>query len=94
MEIGHKELTINSIKELIENKDEIILSEKATKAIVKCRAYLDKKINEKGTKYYPRGLQRGMGCLGCYFQVVDLDPRRRTHYDLYLCRTGGFVRLA
>ncbi|MCB9227928.1 MAG: histidine ammonia-lyase [Chitinophagales bacterium] len=68
MEIGHKELTINSIKELIEDKNEISLSKKATEAIVKCRAYLDKKINEKGTKYY--GINTGFGSL-CDVEIQE-----------------------
>lgn len=61
MEINHKELTVNKIKELITSNEKLSLSKQAKDAIIKCRTYLDKKISEKNTSYY--GINTGFGSL-------------------------------
>ena len=61
MKISHQTITIDQIAALVKSGSSISLSNEAKEAIQKCRAYLDAKIQEDGTKYY--GINTGFGSL-------------------------------
>ncbi|MFT5070873.1 MAG: histidine ammonia-lyase [Chitinophagales bacterium] len=61
IQISHRAIQIDDIANILISKEELTLSEEASQAILKCRKYLDEKINEEGAKYY--GVNTGFGSL-------------------------------
>ncbi|MCB9256659.1 MAG: aromatic amino acid lyase, partial [Chitinophagales bacterium] len=61
MEIDHHHLSMDRIAKLIEAQEKISLSDEAIRAIQNCRSYLDRKMEEPGTRYY--GINTGFGSL-------------------------------
>lgn len=68
--ISSEHLSIAKIQKIISSDAEIILSDDSVAKINKCRAYLDEKIQEKGTKYY--GINTGFGSL-CNTPIDEKD---------------------
>ena len=66
--ISHSPLTIAQIRNLMENQPQLNLSEEVKEAIVKCRNYLDKKMEDIGRPVY--GVTTGFGSL-CNFTITS-----------------------
>ena len=59
--ISSSHLSLERVKEIIDNKEKLVLSPEATAAIVKCREYLDRKMEDIGRPVY--GVTTGFGSL-------------------------------
>jgi histidine ammonia-lyase len=88
--IGVGRLTLADIKNIVNNKQGIALSDEATKRILKCRAYLDEKLSKTEEPIY--GINTGFG----YLQNVKVAPNQlnQLQHNLLLshaCGTGDEV---
>ena len=59
--ISHARLSLERVKEIIDKKEKLVLSDEAKAAIVKCREYLDRKMEDIGRPVY--GVTTGFGSL-------------------------------
>ncbi|MGE6218463.1 histidine ammonia-lyase [Nubsella zeaxanthinifaciens] len=89
-QIGVNRLTIASVQEIINTKQQIQLSAEATERIVKCRHYLDEKLSKTEEPIY--GINTGFG----YLQNVKVAASQLTQlqHNLLLshaCGTGEEV---
>lgn len=90
-EISSKHLTIDRIKEIIDRKETLALSEEAVAAIRKCRAYLDSKMEDSQKPVY--GVTTGFGSL-CNVSI-PLDELSQLQHNLVMshaCGVGETVR--
>ena len=60
-QISHARLSLEDIKAIIDNGEKLTLSQEAVDAIVKCRQYLDHKMEDIGRPVY--GVTTGFGSL-------------------------------
>lgn len=89
--ISDKFLTIGKVKEIISGGETIALSLEAEKAIVKCREYLDTKMEDIGHPVY--GVTTGFGSL-CNITIPaeDLSQLQHNLVMSHACGTGDKVR--
>ena len=83
--IGSEILSIDSIREIIENDLKLSLSSKVKKQIRECRKYLDKKIHESNNPIY--GINTGFGSL--YDKKVDKANLGELQKNLVLSHACG-----
>jgi histidine ammonia-lyase len=90
MQITHQTLTIQQISNFICSGEQLSLSKEAIAAIEKCRAYLDQKMQEVGTKYY--GINTGFGSL-CDVEISkeEINQLQENLVMSHACGTGDEV---
>ncbi len=89
--ISSARLSLGRVKEIIDGKEEITLSDEAVQAIVKCRRYLDAKMEDIGRPVY--GVTTGFGSL-CNVTIAP-DKLSQLQYNLvvsHACGSGETVR--
>ncbi len=89
--ISEKTLTIEKVREIIENKMLLDLSPETEKAVQNCREYLDSKMDDIGRPVY--GVTTGFGSL-CNITIPEEDLSQ-LQYNLvvsHACGTGDKVR--
>ncbi|MCM1502662.1 MAG: histidine ammonia-lyase [Bacteroidales bacterium] len=89
--ISNRHLTIGRIHEIIRNGEKLELGKEAEKAIVKCRRYLDTKMEDIGRPVY--GVTTGFGSL-CNITIPaeDLSQLQHNLVMSHACGTGEKVR--
>ena len=89
--ISHKTLTIDKVKELLVPGVNLKLDRDAEAAILKCRQYLDSKMEDIGRPVY--GVTTGFGSL-CNISIPQEDLSRLQHNLVmsHACGTGERVR--
>lgn len=90
-QISHARLTLEDIKAIIDNKEKLVLSKEATDAIIKCREYLDCKMEDIGRPVY--GITTGFGSL--YNVTIPKEDLSQLQHNLVMshaCGTGEKVR--
>ena len=90
-QIDTQHITLEQIKKLIENHATLVLSDEAKAAIIKCREYLDRKMEQIDRPIY--GITTGFGSL--YNVRIPKDDLSRLQYNLvvsHACGTGEEVR--
>lgn len=89
--ISHKKLTIDKVKSILNNKSKLILGEEAHNAVMKCRKFLDSKMEDIGRPVY--GVTTGFGSL-CNIMVPEEDLSQLQHNLVmsHACGTGEEVR--
>lgn len=88
--ISHEHLTIERVQEIVEKGYKLALSEEAKAAIVKCRRYLDTKMEDIGRPVY--GVTTGFGSL-CNITIPadDLSQLQHNLVMSHACGTGERV---
>jgi len=89
-EITFEHLSLDDIKEIIDNHEQIRLSKEAEEAIIKCRKYLDSKMEDIGRPVY--GVTTGFGSL-CNITIPE-DQLSQLQHNLVMshaCGTGEEV---
>ena len=89
--ISHARLSLERVKEIIDKKEKLVLSDEAKAAIVKCREYLDRKMEDIGRPVY--GVTTGFGSL--YNVSIPKEDLSRLQHNLVMshaCGTGEKVR--
>lgn len=89
--ISSEHLSLERVKEIIERKEKLTLSEEARTAVVRCRAYLDRKMEDIGRPVY--GVTTGFGSL--YNVSIPKEDLSRLQHNLVMshaCGTGETVR--
>ena len=89
--ISNEHLSIERVKEIIDNGEHLELSGEAVEAIVKCRKYLDSKMEDIGRPVY--GVTTGFGSL--YNVTIPKDDLSQLQHNLVMshaCGTGERVR--
>lgn len=89
--ISHAHLSLERLKEILDNHERIALSEESVDAIVKCRKYLDSKMEDLDRPVY--GITTGFGSL--YNVTIPEDELSQLQYNLvvsHACGTGDTVR--
>ena len=89
--ISFEHLSLERIKEIIDNKMTLCLSREAEEAIIKCRKYLDSKMEDIGRPVY--GVTTGFGSL-CNVTIPE-DQLSQLQYNLvvsHACGVGERVR--
>ena len=89
--ISHKHLSIEELRHIIENGEQIVLSDEAVEAILKCRRYLDDKMADIDRPVY--GITTGFGSL--YNVTIPAEDLSQLQYNLvvsHACGTGETVR--
>lgn len=89
--ISHKSLTINQIHSIISNGVRLVLGKEAEEAVLKCRQFLDTKMEDIGRPVY--GVTTGFGSL-CNITIPAEDLSRLQHNLVmsHACGTGETVR--
>ena len=89
--ISHKKLTIDHVKALLAEGTHLELGKEAEAAIVKCRKYLDSKMEDIGRPVY--GVTTGFGSL-CNITIPaeDLSQLQHNLVMSHACGTGETVR--
>ncbi len=89
--ISHKRLTIDHVKALMAEGTRLSLSKEAEEAIVRCRRFLDTKMEDIGRPVY--GVTTGFGSL-CNITIPaeDLSQLQHNLVMSHACGTGGQVR--
>ena len=89
--ISSTRLSLERMKEILDNKEKIALSHEATDDIIKCRKYLDKKMEDIDRPLY--GITTGFGSL--YNVTIPLEDLSRLQHNLVMshaCGSGETVR--
>ena len=89
--INFEHLSLDRIKEIIDNHEQISLSKEAEEAIVACRRYLDEKMKDIGRPIY--GVTTGFGSL--YNVTIGPEDLSQLQHNLVMshaCGTGEPVR--
>ena len=89
--ISSARLTLARLKEIIDRREQLALSDEATRAIVKCRQYLDSKMDDIGRPVY--GVTTGFGSL--YNVTIPKEDLSQLQHNLVMshaCGTGDKVR--
>ena len=89
--ISHAHLSLERLKKIIETHEKIMLSQEATAAIVKCREYLDRKMEELDHPIY--GVTTGFGSL--YNVAIPQEDLSQLQHNLVMshaCGSGDTVR--
>ena len=90
-EISTGRLTIERLKEIIDRRATLVLSQEAVEAIVKCRKYLDSKMEDLDRPVY--GITTGFGSL--YNVTIPTEDLSQLQHNLVMshaCGTGDMVR--
>ena len=89
--ISNAHLTIERVKAIIINHETLALSEESAQAILKCRKYLDSKMEDIGRPVY--GVTTGFGSL-CNITIPEDDLSQLQHNLVmsHACGTGDTVR--
>ena len=89
--ISHKRLTLDNVRTIIMEKTQLELGKEAEAAIVKCRKYLDTKMEDIGRPVY--GVTTGFGSL-CDITIPQDDLSQLQHNLVmsHACGTGEKVR--
>lgn len=83
--IDHKKLTFKEVFNIVKKDLKLTLSEEAKKSIVKCRAYLDKKIEETEEPIY--GINTGFGAL--YNKSISNHDLGKLQENLVMSHASG-----
>ncbi|MBP5689856.1 MAG: histidine ammonia-lyase [Bacteroidales bacterium] len=89
--ISSERLTVERVGEILERGEKLALSEGAVEAIVKCRKYLDGKMEDIGRPMY--GITTGFGSL--YNVTIPLEDLSQLQHNLVMshaCGAGEKVR--
>ena len=89
-QISDQTLRISDIVSIVSEKNKLKLSEDAKKRVVKCRTYLDQKVNQSDDPIY--GINTGFGSL--YNQNIPKEELSTLQYNLvksHACGTGNEV---
>ena len=89
--ISSTRLSLERMKEILDNKEKIALSHEATDDIIKCRKYLDKKMEDIDRPLY--GITTGFGSL--YNVTIPLEDLSQLQHNLVMshaCGSGETVR--
>ena len=89
--ISKEHLSLERVKEIIDKKMTLELSPEATEAVVKCREYLDRKMDDIGRPVY--GVTTGFGSL--YNVTIPKEDLSQLQHNLVMshaCGTGDKVR--
>ena len=90
-EISHAHLSLERLEEILENHEQLALSEEAVAAIRKCRAYLDAKMEDLDKPIY--GVTTGFGSLyNVSIPKEDLSLLQHNLVVSHACGTGDEVR--
>ncbi len=90
-QIDTQRITLEQIKQFAENRATLVLSDEAKAAIIKCRKYLDRKMEALDHPIY--GITTGFGSL--YNVSIPKDDLSRLQYNLvvsHACGMGPTVR--
>lgn len=89
--ISNDTLTLWKIKEITDHNETITLSEESEKQVLKCREYLDSKMEDIGRPVY--GVTTGFGSL-CNITIPEEDLSQLQHNLVmsHACGTGDTVR--
>ena len=90
-QISHARLSLEDIKAIIDNGEKLTLSQEAVDAIVKCRQYLDHKMEDIGRPVY--GVTTGFGSL--YNVTIPKEDLSKLQHNLVMshaCGAGDKVR--
>ena len=90
-QISHARLSLEDIKAIIDNGEKLTLSQEAVNAIVKCRQYLDHKMEDIGRPVY--GVTTGFGSL--YNVTIPKEDLSQLQHNLVMshaCGAGEKVR--
>ena len=89
--ISHKRLTIEIIKGILTKGTQLEIGNEAKEAIIKCRKFLDKKMEDIGRPVY--GITTGFGSL-CNISIPSADLSQLQHNLVmsHACGTGETVR--
>ena len=89
--ISHKRLTIDQVKTIIDGGLKLEIGKEAEEAIVKCRRYLDSKMEEIGRPVY--GITTGFGSL-CNISIPEKELSQLQHNLVmsHACGTGEAIR--
>jgi len=91
--ISKEHLSLERVKEIIENKMTLELSPEAAQAVIKCREYLDRKMDDIGRPVY--GITTGFGSL--YNVTIPKEDLSQLQHNLVMshaCGAGEKVRPA
>ena len=89
--IDSKRLSLEQLKEISDNHATLALSEEATRAIIKCREYLDRKTDEVDRPLY--GITTGFGSLyNVSIPKEDLSQLQHNLVMSHACGSGETVR--
>ena len=89
--ISHAHLSLERLKKIIDNHEKIMLSQEATAAIVKCREYLDRKMEDLDRPIY--GVTTGFGSLyNVSIPKEDLSQLQHNLVMSHACGAGEKVR--
>ena len=89
--ISSAHLSLERVKTIIDNGEQLVLSPEATAAIVKCREYLDRKMEDIDHPVY--GVTTGFGSL--YNVTIPKEDLSKLQHNLVMshaCGTGETVR--
>ena len=89
--ISKDTLSLERLKAIIDNNEKLALSPEATEAIIKCRKYLDSKMEDIGRPVY--GITTGFGSL--YNVTIPSEQLSQLQYNLvvsHACGSGETVR--
>ena len=89
--ISKERLSLEQVKAIIENHEKLTLSKEATEAIIKCRRYLDSKLEDTDRPVY--GITTGFGSL--YNVTIPKEDLGQLQHNLVMshaCGTGDRVR--
>ena len=89
--ISNERLTLERLKAIIDNSEKLVLSEASEGAIIKCREYLDRKMEDIDRPLY--GITTGFGSL--YNVTIPKDELSQLQYNLvvsHACGAGEPVR--
>ena len=89
--ISKERLSLERLKEIIDGHAQLVLSEEAAQAVVKCRRYLDGKMEDLDCPVY--GVTTGFGSL--YNVTIPADELSQLQYNLvvsHACGAGETVR--
>ena len=89
--ISSTRLSLERMKEILDNKEKIALSHEATDDIIKCRKYLDNKMEDIDRPLY--GITTGFGSL--YNVAIPLEDLSQLQHNLVMshaCGSGETVR--
>ena len=89
--ISSAHLSLERIKEILDGREQLVLSPESEKAIVKCREYLDRKMEDLDRPIY--GITTGFGSL--YNVTIPKEDLSQLQHNLVMshaCGTGETVR--
>ena len=89
--ISRERLTLERLKEIIDSHATLVLSDEAKDAVVKCRKYLDAKMEDTNHPMY--GITTGFGSLyNVTIRKEDLSQLQHNLVMSHACGAGGTVR--